>query len=64
MKDIHQIIYLEIAISDDKYDEMLKGSDGYLKYQQDAKGYQIPEAFMFNNVQIPGYWATKYTLGT
>ena len=22
---------------------MLKGSDGYLKYQQDAKGYQIPE---------------------
>lgn len=26
-----------------KYDEMLKGVDGYLKYQQDAKGYQIPE---------------------
>ena len=26
-----------------KYDEMLKGTDGYEKYQQDAKGYQIPE---------------------
>ena len=26
-----------------KYDEMLKGKDGYEKYQQDAKGYQIPE---------------------
>ena len=26
-----------------KYDEMLKGVDGYEKYQQDAKGYQIPE---------------------
>ena len=26
-------------------------------------GYQVPEAFEFNNIQIPGYWATKYTEG-
>ncbi|MBR1376555.1 MAG: penicillin-binding protein [Bacilli bacterium] len=26
-----------------KYDDELKGVDGYLSYQQDAKGYQIPE---------------------
>ncbi len=26
-----------------KYDDILKGTDGYEKYQQDAKGYQIPE---------------------
>ena len=26
-----------------KYDEDLKGTDGYLEYQQDANGYQIPE---------------------
>ena len=26
-----------------KYNELLKGKEGYLKYQQDAKGYQIPE---------------------
>lgn len=25
------------------YDEALKGTDGYLSYQQDANGYQIPE---------------------
>ena len=36
------IIDGELGI-ESKYDEMLKGSDGYLKYQQDAKGYQIPE---------------------
>lgn len=26
-----------------KYDEELKGTDGYLSYQQDAHGYKIPE---------------------
>ena len=36
------IIDGELGI-ESKYDKMLKGEDGYLKYQQDAKGYQIPE---------------------
>ena len=26
-------------------------------------GYQIPEAFTFNGVQLTGYWAMKYTAG-
>ena len=26
-------------------------------------GYQIPEAFTFNNQQLTGYWAMKYTAG-
>ena len=26
-------------------------------------GYQIPEAFKFNNTPITGYWAMKYNLG-
>ncbi|MCI9177209.1 MAG: hypothetical protein HFJ28_01170 [Clostridia bacterium] len=26
-----------------------------------SKGYQIPEAFTFNNVPLTGYWAMKYT---
>ena len=29
----------------------------------EKEGYQVPEAFEFNNIQIPGYWATKYTEG-
>ena len=29
----------------------------------EKEGYQVPEAFEFNNTQIPGYWATKYTEG-
>ena len=33
--------------------------EGGLKEQ----GYQVPEAFEFNNTQIPGYWAMKYTVG-
>ena len=40
--ELETIIDGELGI-ESKYDEMLKGSDGYLKYQQDAKGYQIPE---------------------
>ena len=36
------IIDGELGI-ESKYDTLLKGTDGYLKYQQDAKGYQIPE---------------------
>ena len=26
-------------------------------------GYQIPEAFTFNDQQLTGYWAMKYTAG-
>ena len=26
-------------------------------------GYQIPEAFTFNNQQLTGYWVSKYTVG-
>ena len=25
------------------------------------QGYQVPEAFEFNNTQLPGYWSMKYT---
>ena len=32
------------------------------KTETDA-GYQIPEAFTFNNTELPGYWAMKYTAG-
>ena len=39
---IETVIDGELGI-ESKYDDILKGSDGYLKYQQDAKGYQIPE---------------------
>ena len=28
-----------------------------------SNGYQIPEAFIFNGQQIPGYWMMKYTAG-
>ncbi len=27
------------------------------------QGYQVPEAFEFNNTQLPGYWSMKYTAG-
>ena len=27
------------------------------------QGYQVPEAFEFNHIQNPGYWAMKYTAG-
>lgn len=39
---IVNIIDGELGI-ESKYDEALKGTDGYLEYQQDANGYQIPE---------------------
>ncbi len=39
---IETVIDGELGI-ESKYDKELKGEDGYLKYQQDAKGYQIPE---------------------
>lgn len=37
-----KVIEGELGI-ESKYNDILKGTDGYLKYQQDAKGYQIPE---------------------
>ena len=27
------------------------------------QGYQVPEAFRFNEEELPGYWAMKYNLG-
>lgn len=32
-----------------KYDEMLKGTDGYLEYQQDKYGYKIPDTNEIRN---------------
>ncbi len=29
----------------------------------EEEGYQVPEAFEFDNKYIPGYWAMKYTAG-
>ena len=29
----------------------------------EKEGYQVPEAFEFDNKYIPGYWAMKYTAG-
>ena len=31
--------------------------------QLQSEGYQVPEAFTFNNVELAGYWAMKYTAG-
>lgn len=31
--------------------------------QLETKGYQVPEAFKFDNKELPGYWAMKYTAG-
>lgn len=31
--------------------------------QLEQEGYQIPEAFTFNETEIPGYWGMKYTSG-
>ena len=28
-----------------------------------TEGYQIPEAFTFNGLELPGYWIMKYTAG-
>ena len=28
----------------------------------EQEGYQVPEAFMFNETEIPGFWEMKYTL--
>lgn len=46
------------------YNEYKDSSGNITTWEQlEAQGYQIPEAFMFNDLDIPGYWATKYTLG-
>lgn len=32
--------------------------------KETSYGYQIPEAFIFDGKEIPGYWYMKYTVGT
>ncbi len=46
-------------------DNHYKDVDGTEKTWEElqSEGYQVPEAFTFNNQELPGYWAMKYTAG-
>lgn len=46
-------------------DNTYKDKDGNLTTWEEleSQGYQVPEAFNFNQVELGGYWATKYTTG-
>ena len=48
----------------DVYDNYKDENENVITWKElQQQGYQVPEAFEFNNTQIPGYWAMKYTAG-
>ena len=48
----------------DVYDNYKDENGNVITWKElQQQGYQVPEAFEFNNTQIPGYWAMKYTAG-
>ena len=46
------------------YDEYIDGATGEITEWEilEAQGYEIPEAFYWEAVAIPGYWTSKYQL--
>lgn len=37
-----------------QYDKLLRGEDGYIKYQKDLRGYQIPDTDVWKNDAVQG----------